>query len=362
MKGGCLRHWPSRETRQTLSEFLTIYGFWIGMALSVVAILLFFDIAKTVIVDEPQDERPVISDIGVKIIWERNYEPPKEIEEALQKLLMGEAYEQPVWDYEWHEFYFPQSVDDFPSFPRPHGPAEAIFLRWRIGAVPPLPSDETPTEMRLPLSGETWQWNIDPRVLLHIRGSEGWHSTEAAWYKIAIAMIGGYSTLDNLGPSADTRKAAIDAFRGAEWTFEAKYKVWNSSSVPTKDAKITLGCGPTHIVAPEGIDPNAFIIRPGPSNALEFTLIPESGYKTLEDAHNEADCVRENTRLDVTVSEAKRVTRGPAWAWIGGAVVFGILAATATMKLCWFQDRRRQSTLSGREPLRNEEAEKEVKK
>lgn len=332
-----LRYWPRRETRQELSGVLTIYGFWIGILLAVVAIVLYLDITKTLIAAKPEQETPVITDIKAEIMWKADYEPPTQVEEALQRLLMGKVYEQPVFDYEAHEFLFPDSLNDFPKGPRPHGPEEIVFLPWRIGAVPPLSPDETPLTARLPLSGDYWRWNIHPEVMSHILSSHGEPSSETAWYKVAIAMVGGYSHIAGPGLPIDTYKAAIDAFEGAVWTFEAKCKVWNSGNVATKLASITLKSDITEIIPPAGVDPDAFTIQPGYRNALEFTLVPKSGHNTQRSVENEAAYIRENAELHAPAPEERWVTKPSTLAWLmAGAVLVGAFLGTATMKVGFF--------------------------
>jgi len=341
--GVCRQCWPSRETRQELATLLTIYGFFIGIALAVAATLLYFDFTKFLIAAKPEDDRPVLlGDIRVETIWEANYKPPRQVEEALQRLLMGEAYRQPVFDYEVHEFAFPESFIDFPKGPRPGGPGEVAFRKWRIGSVLALPPDDTPYAARIPLSGDTWEWNIDPQVKLHILSSQGDSTNETAWYKVAIAMVGGYSKIAGPAFQVGMYKDAIDAFKGAVWTFKAKYKVWNSGNSPTRLAKIILGSDRTVILPPTDIDQNGFVIQPGYNNALEFILVPKNGLNTLRSAQNEATYVRENVKLDAPVPEERWVTRGSVLAWLlGGAVGLGALFATGTMLSLGFFRRQR---------------------
>lgn len=323
---------PPKETRELLSQKLTLYGFFIGTALAIVAIVLVFNVVTVTIA--PKLEVESTSEIKVKVKWKTNYDPPKEIEQALQALLTGKAYEQPVWDYEYNEFRFPQSVYDLPSVPRPVPPGEPLFLKWRIGAVPPLPSDKDPLEALLPVMGDTWEWNIDPKLMTYIADSPHEVGKKVAWYKIAIAMVGGYSKLFAQGLPTDERIAAIDAFSGAMWTYEVKYRVWNSGTTQAKSCRIIPGGKDTNVVAPEDVDSNGFVIQPGAANRLEFKLNPNSQFSSLSSAESNAAEVREKTKIE---SPPLEVIEGSPWLWVGGALAAGVILATVVNRFFRFR-------------------------
>ena len=320
----CIRYLPPRETRELLSQTFTLYGFFIGAALAIAAIILIFDFVK--VYEQPKFVEDSTSQIKVELEWNPNYVPQEEIEQALQALLTGKVYQQPVEIMEYDEFRFPQSDYDLLSVPRRPVPAGALlFLKWRIGTVPPLPSNKDPMEALLPVMGDTWEWNIDPKLLKYISDSSPEIGERVAWYKIAIAMVGGYSKQFTQGLSIDERIAAINAFSKATWTYEVKYRVWNSGRTQAKSCRIVPGVEDVNIVPPENIDWNEFFIQPGAANRLEFTLYPVGQFNSLGSAESNAAELRKNIK---TLSPPLEKIRGSPWLWVGVPLLGGFVLAT----------------------------------
>lgn len=334
--------WPPRDTQQKLSGILTVYGFWIGIALAVLAILLVYDISQTRIVAKPNTMGPTVDPTQVEIIWEKNYLPANEIEEALKDMLMGETYEQPRYlDDDIRCFFVPESIRDLDRGRCPWV-MEAEYQKWRAVGVPPLEPDKTPSEMKLPLSGREWEWNIDDEVMKYIV-DQSESTNETAWYKIAIAMVGGYSEQISMGPSSEERKDAIDKFLGAKWTFNATYRVWNEGNASTEASEIILGCQKDiKVRPPAGMNYKRFIIEPGIDNQLEFKFVPLEGLDTLDAAENLRNCIKEQTSLFSPIPQPIFVIKWPLQQALAGAIGGGAVIATLMMILFGLRHRRQK--------------------
>jgi hypothetical protein len=319
-----IRYLPPKETRELLVYNLTLYGFFIGTLLAALAVVLVFDSVRVAI--QPEFQKDSTSEIKVELEWNPDYMPHEEMEQALQDLLTGKAYQQPVEIVEYAEFRFPQSYYDLLNVrPRPVPSGALMFLKWRIGAVPPLPSDKEPKEALLPVMGDTWEWNIDDKLMTYIAGPQREVGMKVAWYKIAIAMVGGYSEHFAQGLTTDERIAAIDAFNGATWTYEVKYRVWNIGKAQAKSCRIIPGGKDTSIDPPEFVDWKCFAMQPGAANGLEFKLNPDGEFSSLSSAEKNVAEVQEKTEI---VSQPLEVIPGSPWLWVGGAVLVGFILAT----------------------------------
>ena len=327
----CIIYLPPRKTRESLSQTFTLYGFFIGTAFDIAAIMLVFDFVK--VYEQPKFvEESTPSQVKVELEWSPNYVSQAEIEQALQALLTGKVYKQRVEIMELDEFQFPQSDYDLLSVPRRPVPSGyAMFLKWRIGTVPPLPSNKDPREALLPVTGDTWEWNIDPKLLKYISDSSPEIGERLPWYKIAIAMVGGYSKQFTQDLSIDERIAAINAFSKATWTYEVKYRVWNSGKTLAKSCRIVPGVEDVVIVPPENVDWNEFVLQPGAANRLEFTLYPNRKFNSLDSAESNAEALRNNIK---TLSSPLWKIRGSFWLWVFGPLLGGFAFATLVKRFC----------------------------
>ena len=149
-------------------------------------------------------------------------------------------------------------------------------------------------------------------------------------------MVGGYSEKQGPGLSAETRKAAIDAFKSAEWSFELHYEVWNGEEKPIKSAEVIFDDKRLEIRSPESINHKDFTVEPGREEAINFTFVPRYRYETLASAKSEAENLKENIKTRVH-PELVLVPRWPLPLIVVVPVLVGMACATIMM---WFFGRQ----------------------